>query len=392
MLTLHKLLHAQTEPDAYFSQIRPTDDQEAFLRACRNTVRDFLRPRIAAATTTLLGMPREVSPRFRTQGSWNYGTCVQPCQQPPQEMDWDYGVYLPVEVWKDNGPPAHMAKAYFLLVESLLEELCRNEGWKLSSEKSTCSRIELASWAHMDVPLYAASAEQFEKVVEASHLAKAFGRASMEGIVVMDSADFDELPQQTWDELHDIVLATREGIWKPSDPANVATWFRDRLDEAGTNARQLRRVCRYLKAWRDFHWDTGGPTSVAIMIAVARNFRGVQGRDDIALQYATELSYAMAHDLHEPGIDGGEEDFNRLNAEQRSDASIRASRLGAAINSARNLGYSQRQVAISTLQSQLGRRVPNRPEWVESDSSGVEIREIPAKRVNKPAVETSKAG
>ena len=37
-------------------------------------------------------------------------------------MDWDYGIYLPVTVWEDNGPPHAMAKAYFDLVEGSIAE------------------------------------------------------------------------------------------------------------------------------------------------------------------------------------------------------------------------------------------------------------------------------
>src|SRR5471032_1279289 len=161
MLKLHRIFHAPSENDAFCSQIVPTEEQQAFLRECRNRVRDYLRPRIAQATTTRLGMPKPVIPRFRTQGSWNYDTCVQQCHVPPQEMDWDYGVYLPVEVWQENGPPSTMAQAYFQLVENLLDELCQIEGWTLRRDNDRCIRISLASWAHMDVPLYAASAEEF---------------------------------------------------------------------------------------------------------------------------------------------------------------------------------------------------------------------------------------
>ncbi|MFM0116900.1 CBASS cGAMP synthase [Paraburkholderia nemoris] len=392
MLKLHRLLHAPSEPTAFYSEIQPTEDQRTFLRDCRNKVRDYLRPRIAEATTALLGMPRPVTPRFRTQGSWNYDTCAQPCHRPPQEMDWDYGVYLPVEVWQENGPPVYMARAYFELVEHLLDKLCAIEGWTLNRDKPTCSRIHVAPWAHMDIPLYAASAEEFKKVVEAERLAKSFGQISTEA-AVMDGVEQDEVRLQSWDELEDIVLATRDGLWKPSDPNDVALWFNDRLEEAGVHRRQLRRVCRYLKAWRDFHWKEGGPTSVSIMIAVARNFNGLAGRDDIVLQRtATELTLALAGDIYEPGIDGGEEDFNRLNPVERKDASALASRLTSAINTARNLNIARRADAVTTLRAHLGLRIPNRPDWVEIDSSGDDIRSVPAQKVDAPAVPATKAG
>ncbi|BBU30276.1 hypothetical protein BTHE68_40100 [Burkholderia sp. THE68] len=389
MLNLHKLLHAQAQDGTFYSEINPTDEQREFLRACRNKVRDHLREGIADATTTVLGMSTKVTPRFRTQGSWNYDTCVQACHLPPQEMDWDFGVYLPVDVWKENGPPERMAKAYFVLVEHLLSDLCDNEDWQLITDKDTCSRIQVASWAHMDVPLYAASAEEFAKVVENVRLAKAYETMIFESA----TADSVEVQRQTWDELEAVVLATRDGLWKHSDPNDVATWFQDRLNEAGNHARQLRRVCRYVKAWRDFHWRNGGPTSISLMIAVAREFNGVTGRDDIALQRAAEqLVAALAGNIYEAGIDEGKEDFNRLNADQRREASARAGLLAGAVERGRNLQYSSRYDAITGLRAHLGSRVPNEPDWIEIDSSNDDIRRVPATKVSKPAVGASKAG
>ncbi|MFX7785153.1 hypothetical protein ABTJ92_23300, partial [Acinetobacter baumannii] len=72
-------------------------------------------------------------------------------------------------------------------------------------------------------------------------------------------------------------MATRDGMWRPSDPEDVAKWFDDRIKQ---HSDQLRRVCRYLKAWRDFQWTSGGPTSVSIMVAAGQSFEHIQGRDD----------------------------------------------------------------------------------------------------------------
>ncbi len=58
------------------------------------------------------------------------------------------------------------------------------------------------------------------------------------------------MPEDFWAEMEDIHLAMRNGEWKKSDPEQVSKWFNDRVTEHGD---QLRRVCRYLKAWRDYH-------------------------------------------------------------------------------------------------------------------------------------------
>jgi hypothetical protein len=170
MLKLNKLFYNSDLQNVFCDRIEPTDDQKNFLVACKNEIRDHLSKQIQLATTTILGMEKPVSPKFRTQGSWSYMTCVQPPFQPPQEIDWDFGVYLPVHVWEENGPPHVMAKAYFGLVEKLLQRLCQNKKWKMITGKDTCIRIQVANWAHIDIPLYAAPEDAFAQIIEKSAL------------------------------------------------------------------------------------------------------------------------------------------------------------------------------------------------------------------------------
>ncbi len=253
MLKLNRLLHSPATNGTFADNIAVSPAQRKFLVSCKNKIRDYLRPAIEAASATALGMDREVTPRFRTQGSWAYGTCVHPCTLPPQEMDWDFGVYLPITVWEENGPPARMAKAYFTLVEQLLEKLCDEEGWTLNKSKGTCIRVNVATWAHLDVPLYAASEAEFKKVREVMLKAEAARKSfAMDSADFAESVTFGDLVGQSWDEMEGIVLATRSGEWLASDPNDVAKWFKDRLEEHG---EQLQRVCRFLKAWRDYRWE-----------------------------------------------------------------------------------------------------------------------------------------
>ncbi|SPS03060.1 CBASS cGAMP-activated phospholipase [Cupriavidus taiwanensis] len=389
MIKLNKLFFTGNEP-VFHDAIVPTTEQKAFLNDCKNAIRDHLKPRIAAATTTVLGMDKPVVPRFRTQGSWSYLTCIQPSFQPPQEMDWDFGVYLPVHVWEENGPPHIMAKAYFELVESLLADLCRSKRWQLISGKDTCIRVQVASWAHIDIPLYAAPEEKFKLVVEK--------RAALEaGFTRVDSIVFDAIAQesfqeQDWDDLDDIAMATRKGEWKASDPEAVARWFQDRLAQ---HTDQLRRVCRYLKAWRDFHWEEGGgPTSVSIMIAVAQTFEVHKGRDDLALEHAAgALARALPGELRERAIDDGVEDFNsRLSDEEKAMASRRAQALAIALRMARTYAPALGGEALAALQQQFGPRLPNRPDLIEPDSGAESVRATPATRVSHPVVNATTAG
>lgn len=277
MLNLTRIFFSPEGAEHLHGELLPENEQRTFLRSCRTKIRDYLKPAIAEATVSLLGMQKRVQPRFRTQGSWAYNTCIQPAHSFDQEMDLDYGVYLPVDVWQESGPPAKMAKAYFDLVESLLQILCAQEGWTLvtgKAAKDTCIRIDVASWAHIDVPLYAAPAEDFEKVVERTTLLKAEARAinAMDSCLGLESAQVLYTNAQTWDDLDQIMMASRTGKWMASDPETVAKWFRDQIIRFGALGEQFLRVCRYVKAWRDFNWKTGGPTSVSLMIAIAQGF------------------------------------------------------------------------------------------------------------------------
>jgi hypothetical protein len=243
MLKFSKLLFQVDKKANTFEQlICPLPEQRTFLRECVKKIEAHLKPRISQATTEILGMERKVEPRFRTQGSWAYDTCVVPVTTPPQEMDWDHGVYLPVTVWEDNGPPHKMAQAYFMLVESLLEDLCTKERWKLLPGKDTCIRVQVTDWAHIDIPLYAAPEKEFLKISDTVSLAEARLRREYAD----QSAELSEAieTRQEWEDLDRVVMATRSGEWKTSDPKVIANWFKDRIQEHGS---QLRRVCRYIK-------------------------------------------------------------------------------------------------------------------------------------------------
>ena len=389
MLKLNRLLFATAE-EVFIDSIEPTKNQRDVLFTAKNEIRDHLRPRIREATIKVLGMDEAVTPRFRTQGSWSYKTCVQPAWLPPQEMDWDFGVYLPVSVWEDSGPPHAMAKMYFQLVEGLLRDLCKEKGWQLYSGKDTCIRVQINAWAHIDIPLYAAPEQQFVQIVEKGAFDAARTLDAREALI----ANFaeEDFPRQLWEDMLDIMMATRAGEWKPSDPEEISRWFIDRIEE---HTEQLRRVCRYLKAWRDLHWKAGdGPTSVCIMIAVAQSFEPHRGRDDIALERAARtLSTALKGDVREPSIAEGLEDFNkRLDEAGRQAASARAETLASQMQSARLKASHLAGDAIDILRRQLGGRVPYRTDLVEPDGGENAVRVIGADRVSRPVVKSTSAG
>lgn len=389
MLKFPKILFQSDKDASTFEKlISPTRGQRTLLRDCVKKIESHLKPRISEVTTTILGMDRKVEPRFRTQGSWAYDTCVVPSATPPQEMDWDHGVYLPVTVWEDNGPPHQMAQAYFTLVETLLVDLCKQERWKLVRGKDTCIRIQVANWAHIDIPLYAAPEKEFAKIVQSVSLAEA--RAN-DVLAKRDPEMLEAVEaRQEWDDLNSVVMATRTGEWKPSDPQVIANWFKDRVEEHGI---QLRRVCRYLKAWRDFKWQSGGPTSISIMIAAAQAFEAVSMRDDLALERTARLlSSAFQGDIREQGIDGGKEDFNRLEGIERRAASQRFGQLATQIAQARARPSHEKEMVIGILMQEFGARIPSDMTCIELDDNVSLVRQTSANRVPAPIVRSTQAG
>lgn len=398
MLNLTRIFYSSTEnTDALHAELIPENEQRTFLRSCRTKIKNHLKSTIAEATVKVLGMQKRVEPRFRTQGSWAYETCIQPAHPSIQEMDLDYGVYLPVDVWRENGPPAEMAKVYFDLVETQLQILCALEQWELvkdDNEKDTCIRIKVATWAHIDIPLYAAPAEDFAKVVE-TVLLKTNARAlnSINGSMAMDSMEQLLYKGQTWDDLDQIMMATRKGEWKASDPEMVAKWFRDQIIRFGELGDQFLRVCRYIKAWRDYNWKDGGPTSVSLMIAIAQKFEGKKGRDDIALEEAANIvSQAIRKGIYEPGIDNGGEDFNRLSPESRIEAGLVADRLADTLSSARGSTIDKCTEIPYSLRRVLGSRVPLDAELIKEETPASIVRRTAPAIVAAPYVPNTSAG
>lgn len=396
MLNLHRLLFKEADQLSFHAAILPLDLQKQVLTGAKNKIRDHLRTTIADASVTVLKMPKRVEPRFRTQGSWSYRTCIQPAHLPPQEIDWDFGVYLPASFW-DGTAPAFAAKAYFELVETALRSLCKKEGWELASgaaRKDTCIRIKISKWAHIDVPLYAAPESQFLQITEMAKSAGGRRRARLamdDAQYLQESGDAGELADFPWEELQNIMLATRTGEWKKSDPFAVTRWYADLIEEHG---EQLRRVCRYLKAWRDFVWrDGGGPSSLVLMICAAELFDKRFHRDDIALQDAAErMVTKLKAEIRVAAIDGKEEDFNRLSASERAEASQNASSLKWAIQSARGYGPNLKLDAIHKLQSVLGSRVPSDTRYVEEETGADKVRSVPAAAVAAPIVTNTRSG
>ena len=388
MLKLHKLFLNAGHALSFDEVIEPTKTQWQTLVDAKNDIRDHLRASLRAASTQLLGMDRQIGPRFRSQGSCVYRTLIQPAH-PAQEMDWDFGVYLPVEIM--DARPKTAAKTYFDIVEAALDELCKKRGWSLDRSKKSCVRVKIAPWAHIDVPLYAVPASEFHTIQER---ARASGQlyATRDSVRLSESVDFAEMPEPFWQMIEGVHLATRNGEWLKTDPEEVARWYNDRVEQHG---EQLRRVCRYVKGWRDYYWpNCDGPSSVSLMILVARNFVPRLRRDDLALEDAARAIYeGIGHDIFEPGIDGGGTDFNRLDATQRKVAKARAKDLLDQVwNSRHYASLNLAPDAIRNMRGEFGSRIANDTSFIEVDDSADQVRRSSAAAVAPPLVGSNQSG
>lgn len=392
MLNLHRLLYKQSDPVSFHAELIPTDAQRIALIQAKNDIRDHLRVVLGAASVRIFGMSRRVEPRFRTQGSWSYRICVRPAHLPPQEMDWDFGVYLPAIVWQGHHP-AFAAKAYFTLVENSLQELCAERGWRLNGteQKDTCIRVKISDWAHIDIPLYAAPEAQFVRISELAKSVAISNRSRTTADLLREFADDAETVDWPWEQLKEIRLATRNGEWICSDPFQLTRWFLDCIEEYGD---QLRRVCRYLKAWRDYQWPSGGgPTSVMLMICACESFESHYHRDDIALQLAAQrMSTMFLDEIYVQAIDNNTEDFNRISEGDRKEAADRADELRWAIELSRRYSASMKIDAVQKIRTALGPRVPADADLVVEESTTDRVRATAASTVAAPIVPNTRSG
>lgn len=190
-------------------------------------------------------------PRFMTQGSAGYKTQNAPCH-PEQQIDYDIGCYFPFSEW-ENEKPKRAAKEFFMEVDTILEKLAQTNNWILDKSKNTCCRVIIEDDIHIDIPLYSIPDDEFKTITESVESRKSFS--------TMDSMEPQE---ESWDNFNfdKVLLAQREGDWIESDPRKVNLYFKDAFEKKG---EQFRRLCRYLKAWRDFKWKSGGPSSIFLM-------------------------------------------------------------------------------------------------------------------------------
>lgn len=400
-LNLHRLFSMD---EGYLGALRVPDQDAEKLRQARESIRSVLRTAFADwsthVTRTALfesviaksAAPAPVlTPRFHLQGSFVYFT-VNDCQQtPPQQIDQDDGVFLPVTVLTVGGTaqPAVVSKAYFDLVEKALAPLCAREGWTLKPKK-TCVRVILNSRLHLDLPLYAVRDDAFERAAQAhatthsERIEKVYARQELDEDVYAGIDDAD------------VFLAHRTKGWVQSDPRSLERWFRNVLDVHGD---QVRRLVRCYKGLRDAVWPDCDLSSIALMKAIADAYDRVgpldQSRDDLALiKIGHELTAILQGPIANPVIP----DDPACNLDNDWSPEFRAT-LIAEIDARTQLlntgvhGTLNRMVAVQRAREAFGERVPDKPEIIGLVGAAAQvIRSERPQPQPQPVVPRTKSG
>ena len=155
-LNVHRVFKGSQTRRGYLAALGLKDDRAESLREARDRIRKRLReempdwnsPTKAQSLVeyhyvALASRMPKLSPKFRMQGSSVHHTLNFPAHLPPQEVDFDDGVFLPTSFVNRGGSnrPVVASKGYFAMVEEILGPLCAECGWELDTSKSSCVRV-----------------------------------------------------------------------------------------------------------------------------------------------------------------------------------------------------------------------------------------------------------
>ena len=185
--------------------------------------------------------PDEIQPKFHSQGSFEMNTTVNPIPVWSDEddknlykYDIDDGVYF---IGDEDQDDRYSIQTYHNWIYDAVD----GHTGKDPIDKNTCVRVIYADGHNIDLPIY------YKK------------------------GDIPELAHKT------------KG-WIESDPKEFYEWFNE---ETKTN-RQLRRIVRYLKAWKDYRESSNSqkkmPSGFILTILATDNIAYSKDRDDIALK------------------------------------------------------------------------------------------------------------
>jgi hypothetical protein len=354
-----------SETTPFLKKISPDKTKMRFLKTLRNSVREQIRtawknlgqiiqPDVwNSLTQTEQEALLKITPIFRSQGSYVYGTLNLPAHISAQELDIDDGMYLPMNIVESN--PKLLHTTMFKIIDDVLSYIAsENTGWTVNNTKATCGRLITDLGIHIDVNAYAIPDTQ---IASLKSQLEARNYAVKGGALVSDKEIIDNLESDC------VNLAHRSKGWIISDPQTLKNWVNDTTNEYGNQFIHLSRI---IKAWRDFIWEKGGPSSIGLMAAIYQVYCStiVKKRlDEALLQIAKALPELISSEIMHPVLPNivlsapSEEDALRWSSEAR----IFSDMLEIAIFHA-----SSREECNNKFVDCLGPRIPNNPDAIES--------------------------
>jgi len=386
MADVSKLLFNTVDDPNFLDEITLTEHELKKLDEAKYLVRQHLRDTFAALSKLHFGT--RVTPRFFTQGSRAYRTLNRGAWMPPQQIDLDDGVYLPMSFMQSTSRPSIASSAFFEVVDGALLALAKRENWKFDNSKPTCARLITSATAHVDVPMYAIPDKEFETLEKA---------AQQMGINLRNRRLVEaRWPADTWDVIPDgkVLLAHRKEDWMVSDPRKIHYWF---LEAVQTYGEVLRRICRYLKAWRDFHGkEMDNVSSILLMTCVFMAFKKLgsarvpSGEHAALLAIAKELPNYLAGEIRCIPDPAQRLDAKMSDAERKKAIEIAKAFVGTLETTLDNCFSAT--LAISNMQDVLGSRFPNRPDLVKVKTEPAVVFATPREIVPAPQVARSRSG
>lgn len=233
MATLHR------EYNTFFDKIKLTDKRKDSLLGSRKAIREKIENWFAE------NKPNRLQPTFKGQGSFEMDTTVNPIVtkdndgNEQRKYDLDDGVYFVEKSGEDN---RENIDTWHNWVYNAVEN---HTNTKKPQRKNTCVRVIFARGHHIDLPIY----YQDENKPELAH---------------------------------------RADGWKESDPPEFTEWFEGKAN------KQIKRLVRYIKAWKDFRQTKNThlklPSGFALTILIIENYQK-HGNDDDAFRETVRNIY-----------------------------------------------------------------------------------------------------
>ena len=230
MATLHKEYNGV---NGFTNKIKLTERRKKDLKGSRKSIKKKIRMWFSE------NKPDELQPKFHGQGSFDMNTIINPIPEYDNDnnklvkYDLDYGVYFIEKKNEDN-------RKAIQTWHNWVYESVENHTDSLPQKKNTCVRVVFSDGHHIDLPIY----YKENDVIELAHKGKG---------------------------------------WIESDPKKFYEWFNNKAKED----QQLRRIVRYLKAWKNFRENSNSslklPSGFALTILATNSF-SPDDNDDTAFR------------------------------------------------------------------------------------------------------------